>query len=375
MEANNKLHLLIAGGAGFIGTNVTIEALERGHKVTIFDSFVRKGVEDNAKYLESKYGPEQLRIVRGDIRNFEDLQRVRTVADVIINFAANPGVPWSMSWPQYDFNVNAVGVQNLLEFARFQGKIPFIQASTNKVYSDLVNEIPMVEDEKRYSWKGINDSGKFYDLNIRTYSEPGCHPDERDNLWQIKGISETFPVGSYGKYPHSPYGVSKLAADQMCQEYAMQYGMPIVLNRMSCIYGNFQKGVEDQGWTWWFVYAKKKGLPLNIFGDGKQVRDVLWGGDVARLYVDEAEKLVSGELKFEVFNVGGGMQNNVSLLELIDFLDEEFGGEKIKLEFKDWRPADQKIYISDTSKVGKVMGFKQEVDWKTGIRKIWEEIK
>jgi len=369
MHTAKRFHIIIFGGAGFIGTNTTLEALKRGYDVTVFDSFIRKGTEDNARLLESKAETEEypgrLRIIRGDIRNVEDLQRIRTVSECIINFAANPGVPWSMQYPQYDFHTNATAVQNLLEFARFQGRIPFIQASTNKVYSDLVNEIPMKESVSRYEWDAEGNSETFFKLydNMRVASE-----------FAESGISEDFPVDSFAQFPHSPYGVSKLSADMMCQEYHFQYDMPIVVNRMSCVYGVHQKGVEDQGWTWWFVKAKYKNEPLNIFGDGKQVRDVMFGADVARLYIDQAEMLRDGKLKFGVYNVGGGMKNNISLLELIDHLDSKYPGEKLKINLKDWRPADQKIYISDTSKVESEIGWTQQVDWKEGIDRIWSEL-
>jgi len=141
------------------------------------------------------------------------------------------------------------------------------------------------------------------------------------------------------------------------------------------VFGVHQKGVGDQGWAWWFVKTKYKNEPLNIFGDGKQVRDVMFGSDVARLYIDQAEMLRDGELKFGVYNVGGGMKNNISLLELIDHLDSKYPGEKLKINLKDWRPADQKIYISDTSKVERELGWVQQTSWQEGINHIWNELK
>lgn len=360
--------ILITGGAGFIGSNVAEEAIKRGHEVVIFDSLMRKGSEDNAKWLLDNF-KDKVTFIRGDVRTPVDFQRVGANIDGIINFAANPGVPWSMQYPQYDWQVNADGVMNLLEFSRFLGGVPFIQASTNKVYSDIVNEIAMRDAGKTYEW----DYAKMSHDYVADYQQPSSAMNLFRPGFSENGINEFFPTGGYGKWPHSPYGVSKLAADEMCQEFAHQYNMPIVVNRMSCIYGLRQKGVEDQGWTWWFVYAKAKGLPLNIFGDGKQVRDVLFGGDVAKLYLDELEQMP--KIKGQIFNVGGGMASKMSLLELIDFLDSEFGDEPLKLNFKDWRPADQRIYITDHTKVTETTGWKPTTDWHDGIRQIWEEIK
>ena len=331
--------ILIAGGAGFIGTNIGEYALKRGYEVVVFDNFVREGVEENARYLK-KLGAE---IVRGDVRSQEDLGRISKI-NAIINLAANPGVPWSIKWPFYDFSINAIGALNLLEFSRARGKIPVILASTNKVYSEEVNEIPMEEKETRYVWK------------------------DRD----FKGINEEIPVDSAGKYPHSPYGCSKLAADLYHQEYFHIYDVPTVVNRMSLIYGLYQKGVEDQGWLWWFVEAKKKNLPLNIYGDGKQVRDTLFGTDLAKLYLEELENIKKH--KGQVYNVGGGPQNTVSLIEVIDYLNKK-GGKKLRLKFHPWRPADHIIYISDITKISSCSKWKPTTSVWKGIDKMWEAMR
>lgn len=330
--------ILIVGGAGFIGTNIAEVALKRGHGVVIFDNFVRPGVEDNIAYLK-KIGAK---VVRGDVRFSNDLDRLPKV-DAIINLAANPGIPWSMKWPLYDFSVNAYGALNLLELARKRRNIPVLFASTNKIYSEEINEIPMVERKKRYVWK----DKKF------------------------KGINEDFPMDSSGKYPHSPYGCSKAAADLYHQEYFHIYGVPTVVNRMSCIYGLYQKGVEDQGWLWWFVEAKKRNLPLNIYGNGKQVRDALFGTDLAELYLEELENIKKHQ--GQVYNVGGGPKNTVSLLEVIDYLNQK-GGKKLKLKFFDWRPADHKIYISDITKVTSRSNWKPTTTVWQGIDRMWDSM-
>ncbi len=336
-----KKTILVFGGAGFIGTNICTLALNKGYKVIAFDSLIRTGVETNI--LEH----ENYTLIRGDVRNEEDFLRIPT-DDLfgIINLAANPGVPWSVTNPIYDFNANAKGALNILEFSRKNGKIPVIQASTNKVYSEEINEIKLEERKTRY----VVSDKKYY-----------------------KGIPENFPVDGIGKFGHSPYGCSKLSADMYCQEYYHIFGVPTVLNRMSCIYGKYQHGVADQGWVTWFIIAKILEQPLEIFGDGKQVRDALYGEDLAELYIHELENI---ELhKGKVYNIGGGPKNTTSLLELIDLLDNTKinGGPTyapLQLTFKDWRPCDHKVYISDIDKISPY--WKPKTPFATGIMKTYE---
>lgn len=329
------MKILIAGGAGFIGTNVAKEAVKRGHKVVLFDSLVRKGSEENIGIVDAEF-------IRGDVRNPEDFHRLPKI-DAIINLAANPGIPWSIDNPLYDFNVNAGGAFNLLEYSKNHGKIPVIFASTNKVYSEEINEMPWEEKETRCEWVD------------KTY----------------RGIPEDFPMDSRGKYPHSPYGASKAAADLYHQEYFHIFKVPTVINRMSCIYGLYQKGVADQGWIDHFIrqIAFKDGA-LEIYGDGKQVRDMLWGEDVARLYLDELENI--DKIKGNVFNVGGGIDNTLSLIEAITEI-VNLTGNKTKLTYFDERPADQKIYISDIDKVTHYLDWKPTITPKEGIRLMLEE--
>lgn len=339
------MKITVTGGAGFIGTNVCLEAVRRGHQVTAFDSFIRNKTEENIPILQ-KAG---VKIVRGDVRNRTDLERL-PVPDAVIHFAANPGIPWSLEFPTYDFDVNVGGTINVLEYVRFlqedlEKKIPFIFASTNKVYSDYINEIPLTETPNRYTWR--QPRGGWID---------GV---------SLAGISEGFPIDGFGLYPHSPYGVSKLSGDQYCQEYFHLYGVPTVINRMSCIYGFFQKGVADQGWIDHFIreigFGKGK---LDIFGDGKQVRDMLWGGDVARLYLDEVEQIDKVEGK--VFNIGGGKDNTMSLIEAIAEI-EKVSGKTAELKSHPWRHADQKVYISDITRIKSILGWEPTVTPKEGI--------
>lgn len=341
------MKILITGGCGFIATNTAIEAIRRGYKVTAFDSFIRKGSEENVPILEKRGAT----IFRGDVRNPEDFERLEEKYDAIVHFAGNPGIPWSIAHPYYDFQVNALGTVNVLEYARTHGNIPVIYASTNKCYSDMVNDIPLKEKDTRYEWD----------------QPPGGWMDGVTS----KGINEFFPTDGFQRYPHSPYGCSKLTGDTYCQEYFHTYGTPVVINRMSCIYGFYQKGVEDQGWIDFFIRSIGFGDgKINIYGNGKQVRDMLFGSDVANLYLDELEAIDS--VQGNVFNVGGGATNTLSLLEAIAHI-EQVTGKKADITFKPWRHADQRIYISDTTKVTKKLGWKQSVTPKQGIEMMVDE--
>ncbi len=329
------MKLLITGGLGFIGTNTALKSMEQGHEVIGFDNMVRLGVEHNLRELERH---KRFLFIRGDIRNTEDFKRIPEV-DAVIHLAAQPGIPWSIKWPRYDFEVNAIGTLNVLEFAKERGKIPVIFSSTNKCYSEEINEIPMIEEEKRYRWKDYS------------------------------GIPETFPTDSRGKYPKSPYGCSKYVGDMYCQEYFHIYGVPTVVNRQSCIAGKWQQGCEDQGWTAWFVFVEMFNSLLSIYGDGKQVRDILYADDLAELYLIELENI--DKCKGSVYNVGGGPENTISLIEAMEHM-VALGGRPFRIVYKDWRLADQKIYISDISKVTRELGWKPTVNPIQTIDNIWD---
>jgi CDP-paratose 2-epimerase len=327
------MKIIIFGGCGFLGTNIALKAIEKGHDVVVFDSLVRRGTEENLEILKDK-----VEFIRGDVRNYEDFWRIGRV-DAGVNLAANPGIPWSIENPMFDFKTNALGALNILEFSKNNGKFPLIQASTNKVYSDDINELPLKEKETRYGFTGE----------------------------YIEGIPETYPIDAQGRHPHSPYGCSKIAADMYFQEYYHLYNIPTVINRMSCIYGLYQKGVADQGWVDHFVRKILGDGKIDIYGDGKQVRDMLYGEDVAELYLFELERIDLS--KGKVFNIGGGTYFNISLIESIKLI-EELTGRKAELTHHDWRHADQKIYISNVEKVFKTLGWKPTTDIRTGIERM-----
>lgn len=325
--------LIISGGAGFIGTNICIAALKRGYEVVVLDNLSRNGSEDNAARLRSL----GILVLREDVCSptFQGLSGISG----IIHLAANTGIGVSLNRPYFDFHQNVVGTVNLLEAARL-AKVPLVYASTNKVYSDAVNEIPTRVEGNRYVWDdGIT-------------------------------VNETFRTD--GKH-HTPYGVSKLSGDMYCQEYFQSFGVKTVVNRMSCIYGLYQNGAEEQGWVDHFIRTNIAGEGIvSIYGDGKQVRDVLWGGDVAELYLDELENI--NGIAGEVFNVGGGKDNTLSLLECMDTIQKETDQAFVP-EFKDWRDADQKVYISNISKVKNKLGWSPKVSPQEGISLMIKEYK
>ena len=344
--------LLCTGSCGFLGTNVSLKFLANGWKVIAFDNLHRKGVYTNI------LNHPNYTFIHGDVRNYSDLKEIDKI-DCVLHLAANAGIPWSIKNPRYDFEVNAGGTINILEYARIR-KIPVIFASTNKVYSDAICDLPLEEKDYRY--------------------------DFRDPEYK-EGISTTFPTDGRGDYSHSPYGSSKLAADTYCQEYFHTFGVPTTVFRMSCLGGKYQYGADEQGWFSWFMIAKLLGKPLTIYGNGKQVRDVLYGDDIAELYYLAATN--RGDFAGKVFNVGGGPENTVSLLEaieLIDKIDKEFGfnNRPLQFSFADWRLADHKVYYSDIRpleklwkpKNGILASFTKTYEWlaknKDELRKFYD---
>lgn len=320
-----------------IGSHAAEYYAKKGDEVVILDNLMRsklfgsdkKSVEYNWNYL-AKY-PNITR-VKGDVRNDNDvLKAIDNDVDAVIHTAAQPGVPSSMKMPKEDFSINAFGTINVLEHLRQKcDKSAFVYCSTNKVYGENVDRIELEEKEKRYAFKNV------------------------------KGVDEKMPIDHTG---HSPYGASKYVGDLYTQEYGRLYGMKTCSFRMSCIYGKRQFGFEDQGWVAWFIIASLMKKPINIFGNGKQVRDMLFADDVVKAY----DLFIKSNLKHEVFNLGGGPENTISLIEFLNILKEKTGNE-MQMTFKDWRPSDQKVYISDTSKVKEKLGWQPEINVKDGIQ-------
>jgi CDP-paratose 2-epimerase len=334
------MRILITGGAGLVGSHAAEYFAGRGDEVIVLDNLMRsklfgydkESVEYNWKYLESL---KNVRRIKGDIREESDLnQAIGSGVDAVIHTAGQPGVPLSVRIPREDFSINAFGTLNVLEHVRQKcPQAAFIYTSTNKVYGENVDRVPLEEKETRYVYGSGTD-----------------------------GISESMPIDHTG---HTPYGVSKYVGDIYVQEYARIYGMKTAVFRMSCIYGTRQFGFEDQGWVAWFVIAALHGKPITIYGDGKQVRDLLWVDDLIKAF----DKFINSSLTHEVFNIGGGKDNTQSLLEFLALLEKKTG-KKPRLEFKDWRPSDQKVYISDISKVKKKLNWEPEVNPERGIQRV-----
>lgn len=333
------MKILVTGGAGFVGSHVAEYYAQKNEKVILFDNLsrariLRKELDPfyNWNYLKSKYS--NIRLVRGDVRSFDAVKEASKDADVIFHMAAQVAVTTSLIEPRIDFEINAQGTFNVLEAARINDAA-VIYCSTNKVYGENVNRIPVKEVGKRY-----------------------CFLDERYS----GGVPEEFPIDLCS---HSPYGCSKLAGDLYAQDYASIYGLKTGVFRMSCIYGERQFGVEDQGWVAWFIIATLTDRPITIYGDGKQVRDVLYVADL----VEAFDAFVKGKMKHEVFNIGGGSDNTLSLLELLDLL-KEFVGKEPAVSFADWREGDQKVYVSDISKAMSKLNWKPKTSVREGIKKL-----
>lgn len=338
------MKILITGVAGFIGTNVAIEAINRGHKVIGFDNLHRPLTEENLKYLQETY-KDKFKFVHGDVRNESDFERIPQV-DAIIHLAGQCGIPYAQINPRYDFEVNVLGTINVLEYSRLYGKVPVAFAASNKCYTNITNTLDVIEKDTRYEW------------------------DQTLPYWE-KGINEQLTLDAKGVYARSLYGTSKVAGDLYCQEYFQAFKVPTVINRMSCIYGLHQKGVEDQAWVDWFIRQIGFGDgKINIFGNGKQVRDMLWGEDVARLYLDEIENI--DKVAGKPYNIGGGVDNTMSLLEAIAEIESQTG-RKAELTFLDKRHGDQDIWISDITKIKEDLGWEPTVAPKEGISKIIEQ--
>lgn len=336
------MHIFITGGAGFIGSNLAAHHLAKGNKVTIFDNLSRPRTQHNLEWLRNEVAkPDNaaLLFTNGDIRNYEQLLAVLSDAqpDFVAHLASQVAVTTSVKNPREDFEINALGTFNVLEAARAQARPPaLLYSSTNKVYGGM-EDVAVVADE----------SGTRY--RYRDFPN---------------GIDETRPLDF-----HSPYGCSKGAGDQYVRDYARIYGMRTVVIRQSCIYGERQFGVEDQGWVAHFVIAAAYNRPISIFGDGKQVRDMLHVKDLIALYDAAYERLdvASGE----VFNGGGGIGNTLSIWAEFGPYLAELAGRSIPVTHGDWRPGDQPVFVSDNSKAGRMLGWKPQIAVRDGIRQLW----
>jgi CDP-paratose 2-epimerase len=329
--------MLIIGGAGFIGVNAAHSFAAQGWRVSLFDNLSRHGAQSNLDWLRQRHN---VGFAKGDIRDREALERLfaERPYDAVLHLAAQVAVTTSVVNPREDFEINAMGTLNVLEAARQHcPQASLLFASTNKVYGKL-EELQVVERSGRY-----------------VYAE------------QESGVGETQSLDF-----HSPYGCSKGAADQYVVDYSRIYGMNGTAFRQSCIYGPRQFGVEDQGWLAWFAIAALLDKKLTIYGDGKQVRDVLHVEDLVRAYALAIEQ--PDRARGQAFNIGGGPLHTLSLLELIALLEQRLE-KKIAPGFGDWRAGDQKVYVSDISKLEQMLGWTPQIDVEGGVGRLIEWVK
>lgn len=328
---------LVIGGAGFIGCNLADYLLSKGESVTILDNLSRNGSIKNLEWLQSS--KKNLEFIKADITKDQDiLNNVVKFSDRIYHLAAQVAVTTSVENPRHDFEVNALGTLNVLEAIRlFNPKATLIFASTNKVYGDL-EDFKLVETDTRYQFKDIIGVNEDRNLDF-----------------------------------HSPYGCSKGTADQYVRDYARIYNLNTVVFRQSCIYGPHQFGIEDQGWVAWFIIAILTNRKITIYGDGKQVRDILYVGDLVRAYQLAADNI--NKTRGQVFNIGGGPSNTMSIY--FDFKKEleKLMSTTFNPPFLPARPGDQKIFISDISKAKEVFGWEPEVNIEKGIKNLYLWIK
>ncbi len=327
------MKIVIIGGAGFIGINCAYYFIEKGHQVTIIDNLSRVGSAYNLQQIQLLHNTPFFNV---DIRNYAILQStLESIGEIngVLLLAGQVAVTNSVLNPREDFEINALGTFNVLEAIRNSNQNPLlIYSSTNKVYGKMENFGIQLKNG-RYEYKNLQ-----------------------------QGVSEDLQLDFF-----SPYGCSKGTGDQYVRDYARIYGMHTVVMRQSCIYGNNQFGIEDQGWVAWFTIATLLNKQIYIYGDGNQIRDVLFVSDLVRLYEIAFQK--KEICKGQIYNVGGSINNTLSLNELIAILSNKFN-KVITPIFKDWRPGDQKVFISNINKVSKELGWQPEVKITDGINKM-----
>ncbi len=328
---------LITGGAGFIGSNLAHRLLSEGREVVVFDNLSRPGVERNLRWLKEQFD-DNLRVVTADLRDPHAVHFALEGVSEVFHFAGQTAVTTSLDDPRDDFSANAGGTLNLLEAMRRRDDPPsLIFTSTNKVYGNL-EDLRVDEEPSRYV------------------------PHDREV--HARGINEEHRLELC-----SPYGCSKGAADQYVLDYAETFDLDTCVFRMSCIYGPRQFGTEDQGWVAHFLISALRDEEITIFGDGKQVRDVLFVEDLVDAFLCASEHIES--ISGEAFNIGGGADHTMSLLELIDLM-REMDGRAPRITFDDWRPGDQRYYVSDISKFRQATGWQPTVGRREGVRRLYE---
>jgi CDP-paratose 2-epimerase len=332
MRASQPARILVTGGAGFIGTNLTVHLLREGLQVRILDSLARAGSRRNLAWLQQEF-PGRIEFLRGDVRDRSAVGSAVNGVEHIYHLAAQVAVTTSLVDPQADFAVNAQGTLNVLEAARESSPQPsLLFSSTNKVY------------------------GVLPDVQLQA---AGTRYVPADEQLRRSGIDESRRLDF-----HSPYGCSKGAADQYVLDYSRCYGLSSVVMRMSCIYGPHQDGSEDQGWVAHFARRALAHEPVTIYGDGLQVRDLLFVDDLVAAFESARQHIHA--VRGRAFNLGGGVANSASLLEVLDLM-EQHTGEPVRRTTGPWRVGDQRYYVSDTADFSKATGWQPRVGVRAGV--------
>lgn len=323
--------ILITGGAGFIGSHLAEYSLKKGREVTIIDNLSRTGY--NIKYLQENY--KNLKFVQGDIRDSKVFNGLMDDIDLIYHCAAQVAVTTSLENPRLDYESNADGTFNLCESLRSsKSDAPVVFCSTNKVYGDL--NLRILEKGSRYEYR------------------------------DIQGIDETYPLET-----NCPYGGSKIISEWILDTFHKSFGIKSTKARMSCIYGTRHFETEDQGWVAWFTIATILGKKITVYGDGKQVTDILYITDLINAFEDLAKNI--NRTNGKAYNLGGGPKNTISLSELLNLINE-LTGKRSEIIRDNLRMGDQKVYVSDISKIRKEVGWEPVVGVKEGVKNLVEWI-
>ena len=323
--------ILVTGGAGFIGSNIADRLAGEGHDVIVYDALSRPGVERNLRGLQERHG-DRITAIRADVRDRDALDRAVAPAQAVFHMAAQVAVTTSMDDPRDDLEINILGTFNLLEAVRRKPGTPVIFASTNKVYGDLA-DLDFARQGEAY---------QPVDAGVRRH-----------------GIGEDRPLDF-----HTPYGVSKGAADQYVLDYARSFGLKTCVFRMSCIYGQRQMGTEDQGWVAHFLIRALEGRPITLYGDGYQVRDILDVANAVEAYLQAWRRIDT--VKGRAFNLGGGPDNAISLRVLLAHIGRLIGRE-VAIHAADWRAGDQRYFVADTRAAEAALGLSARVGWREGV--------
>jgi CDP-paratose 2-epimerase len=341
MKNLKDVNILITGGLGFIGFNLVLKLLDKVKSIIIFDNLSSKSSKKNFYLFKKLITQKNIIFYKENILNINEF-KTKLNADIIIHLAADLNQMKGEKNLERIIRNNTIGTLKVLNLASYL-KIPLIFASTCKVYSNWINEIPIIEKETRYIWKN-----------------------------KILGISEKFPIEK-NLSPRGAYGLSKYLSEEICKEYFCKYKIPIIINRLSGIYGKYQWGTKGYGWIWHFIESVKKNKQINIYGTGKQVRDILFVDDLVNLLKKQILALLNNKLRFEIYNVGGGPQNTVSVLEVINILSK-ISGKQVKIKFLPERYADLKIYISDIKKVSRDFNWHPKIKPARGIKVVYNGV-